>query len=258
MNWWKQAQFNKEAGILEWISKLTSKPISRALIAALVSSGLINQFINSLKAAETQEQRDTIVEKAQQDPRLKSDYVDESGVDWSLWPEVRPSMPNEKAKTEPAATQPSKNEIKHTLTNQPPSNDKRIPRGIRNNNPGNIDWHKNINWQGMDENQHDGRFIRFETPEHGLRAMARVLRTYQQKHKLNTIRKIVSRWAPPSENRTGSYVNAISKKTGIPANQRINLEDDATLAKIMNAMIAHENGRNIYTNNQIMTGIGME
>ena len=112
MSWWKQSQLDKEAGLIEWIGKMTSKPISRALIAALISSGLINEFVNSLKAAPSQQQRDSIVEQAQQDPRLEEDFVDEKGTDWSRWPEVRPSTEEEasevlpfprETKTEPIA-----------------------------------------------------------------------------------------------------------------------------------------------------------
>ena len=58
----------------------------------------------------------------------------------------------------------------------PTGGDMSQPRGIRNNNPGNIE-HNGTNWQGMDNPPHDGRFIRFVTPQYGIRAMARVLTT---------------------------------------------------------------------------------
>ena len=54
-------------------------------------------------------------------------------------------------------------------------------RGIRNNNPGNIDRNA-TKWQGMADKQDDPRFIVFTSPQYGIRAMARVLLTYQSKY----------------------------------------------------------------------------
>ena len=70
MGWWTKAQLDsvalyKEAGVLEWLGRMTSKPVNRALISALISSGLIHQFISSIQAADTQQQRDAIVEEFQ-------------------------------------------------------------------------------------------------------------------------------------------------------------------------------------------------
>ena len=79
-------------------------------------------------------------------------------------------------------------------------------RGIRNNNPGNIEKSKNNKWQGMAESQPDKRFITFTSPEWGIRAIARILINYKDKYDLDTVKKIISRWAPPSENNTGAYV----------------------------------------------------
>ncbi len=50
------------------------------------------------------------------------------------------------------------------------------PRGIRNNNPGNIRIGK-TRWQGQKPVQSDGSFVEFETPAAGLRALMKVLLT---------------------------------------------------------------------------------
>ncbi|HFX8036006.1 TPA: hypothetical protein ACIF5E_004931, partial [Escherichia coli] len=42
-------------------------------------------------------------------------------------------------------------------------------RGIRNNNPGNLEYSKTNPWVGQTGD--DGRFAKFETPEHGIRAL---------------------------------------------------------------------------------------
>src|SRR5574337_804815 len=93
-------------------------------------------------------------------------------------------------------------------------------RGIRNNNPGNIR-KSSEPWRGLAaaKDQKDPAFFTFETPEWGIRAMAVILRTYQTKYGLRTIRAIIGRWAPSAENDTDAYVDAgrgIQKKENLP------------------------------------------
>jgi hypothetical protein len=79
-------------------------------------------------------------------------------------------------------------------------------RGLRNNNPGNID-RNTIKWQGMaDDQSSDPRFVVFKAPVFGIRALAKTLLAYQNQHGCKTIRQIINRWAPPSENKTEAYV----------------------------------------------------
>lgn len=82
------------------------------------------------------------------------------------------------------------------------------PRGIRNNNPGNIRW--GSDWKGLkkDGKQQDPSFCVFETPEYGIRALAKLLQNYQLLYGLNTPRKIINRYAPPTENETVSYIDS--------------------------------------------------
>ena len=60
----------------------------------------------------------------------------------------------------------------------------KIPRGIRNCNPGNIR-RNNTKWQGLREVQTDHSFFQFESMEWGYRAMLRTLQNYQRIHGLN-------------------------------------------------------------------------
>jgi len=124
-------------------------------------------------------------------------------------------------------------------------------RGERNNNPGNIE-RSTIKWQGMSADQSsDSRFIVFDTPEAGLRALSKLLRNYQSIHGLNTVRMIINRWAPPTENDTYSYVNAVASDVGVEPDTRIDLNQPETLAKLVEAVIRHENGRVIYADAMI-------
>lgn len=121
-----------------------------------------------------------------------------------------------------------------------PGNDGR-PRGIRNNNPLNIEFNPANNWQGQIGT--DGRFAIFDTPFNGIRAAARLLRNYDMKYGLNTVRGIVSRWAPPVENNTTAYVSSVAKRTGLFPDLVLAAADYPPLVA---AMIYHENGQQPY------------
>ncbi|MBI5900850.1 MAG: hypothetical protein HZB40_16715 [Rhodocyclales bacterium] len=128
-----------------------------------------------------------------------------------------------------------------------------LPRGIRNNNPGNV-MRGDTKWEGeVDGN--DPRYASFDSPEAGIRATARTLLTYQDKHGLNTVRDIVARWAPATGNDTAAYVAAVAKAVGVKPDAALDLHDAATLGGITRAIIKHENGQQPYTDQQINAGI---
>ncbi|MFP9228790.1 hypothetical protein [Pectobacterium cacticida] len=126
-------------------------------------------------------------------------------------------------------------------------------RGLKNNNPGNIEFSDKNSWDG--QTGHDGRFVQFATPEHGIRALGKNLLSYSRQG-YQTIDQIINRWAPPSENDTAAYIAAVSKAMGIPANTPIDLTDPATLARMTTAITQHENNGNMpYTQEQVNSGI---
>ncbi|MFP3343515.1 hypothetical protein R0J87_13500 [Halomonas sp. SIMBA_159] len=132
----------------------------------------------------------------------------------------------------------------------------RQPRGIRNNNPGNIEY-TGTQWQGLDDPPTDGRFMRFVSPAYGIRALTRVLNTYQSRHGLNTIRGIIDRWAPSFENNTSAYVNSVAAQTGIGADAPLNTFDPGTAVALAAAIIKHENGQQPYSVAQLRQGVSM-
>ncbi len=117
-------------------------------------------------------------------------------------------------------------------------------RGIRNHNPGNLD-KGTAKWQGLapPEEQTDSRFAVFTDPTWGIRAIARTLITYQDKYDICTVRAIISRWAPPSENDTLAYVNAVCAGSGFGADQILDLHTYEHMRPIVEGIIRHENGR---------------
>ena len=130
------------------------------------------------------------------------------------------------------------------------------PRGIRNNNPGNLRT-SDAHWLGKLSPSRDPDFEQFDTPEHGIRALAKVLLAYYQNHGLDTIRQIISRWAPPSENNTSAYVEQVCGQCGVSADQPIDLTVPDMLAAVTEAVIFHENGTCPYTVAQIDAGVTM-
>lgn len=132
---------------------------------------------------------------------------------------------------------------------------KRLARGIRNHNPGNIDRNA-TRWQGMAEDQSaDPRFIVFKAPEWGIRALARTLMTYQDKHKCDTVRKIINRWAPPVENDTESYINAVARAVGVQPGEPIDVDQMDVMLPLVKAIIAHENAGYAYPESVVIDGI---
>ena len=114
-------------------------------------------------------------------------------------------------------------------------------RGLRNNNPGNIRINGDL-FQGEVRPSKDKSFKQFETMAYGYRAMFVILRNYIRNYKLDTIRKMISRWAPPKENHTEAYVKAVSDYAGIPADDPINVNDREQMIRIVAGMSKVENG----------------
>lgn len=116
-----------------------------------------------------------------------------------------------------------------------------VPRGIRNNNPLNI--RIGNTWWGELSNPDDNEFEQFVNMECGLRAAFVILRRYIKRYRLNSIRLIVTRWAPGCENNTAAYIETVSRLSGIDPDQTILYEDKETMCKIVQAMSKVECGQ---------------
>lgn len=130
-------------------------------------------------------------------------------------------------------------------------------RGERNNNPGNLNF---AGQAGATLERPGGRFARFETAFDGLRALSRQLTLYAGRG-INSIEKIISTWAPASDNNnTAAYIQAVSERLGVDPQAALNMGDPQTMSALMSSIIHHENGRNIYSgeliNKAAIAGIG--
>ena len=126
---------------------------------------------------------------------------------------------------------------------------KELPRGFRNKNPGNIEW--GSPWQGLIPRAQatDKRFAQFTDAAYGIRAIAVVLTTYFDKRKakdgskIDTIREVIERWAPPVENATDVYAKGIAKILKMDQHDTsLDLHDYETMKGFVEGIIRHELG----------------
>lgn len=111
-------------------------------------------------------------------------------------------------------------------------------RGMRNKNPMNV-VKTNIQWDGKIQGD-DPTFETFKTYSYGIRAGAKLLVNYQALHGINTVRGLITRYAPAHENPTSEYVDYVAKAAGVGADDPINVKDK--LYKIVRGIISFEIG----------------
>lgn len=116
-----------------------------------------------------------------------------------------------------------------------------MSRGLRNCNPGNIR-RSRVRYRGEVIPSRDVEFKEFATMAYGYRAMFVLLDTYRRRYGLITIRQMLSRYAPPEENFTESYIRIVSQRTGIDADRRVNTRLASDMIPIVRAMSEVENG----------------
>ena len=122
--------------------------------------------------------------------------------------------------------------------------------GIKNNNPGNIRFNPKNNWKGQ-IGKDDRGFVIFNNPQNGIRAMAKVLNSYRKKG-FTTISSIISRWAPPHENKTQNYINFVANALHTSPNHVIN---DSDYSHLIKAIIKVENGQQPFSHQMIEDSI---
>lgn len=118
-----------------------------------------------------------------------------------------------------------------------------MPRGIRNNNPLNI--RIGNTWLGEVPNPTDSEFEQFVSIHYGLRAAFVLLRRYIRRYQRNTPARIISFWAPSSENNTEKYITTVCKHSGIAPGETIDYDDVDKMVRLVAAMAFVECGQEI-------------
>lgn len=122
---------------------------------------------------------------------------------------------------------------------------KTVPRGIRNNNPLNIRIGNNWLGERPPKDCDDPEFEQFVAMIYGLRAAFCIIRRYIRHYHRNTIRLIIRSWAPAHENDTLSYIEFVSRETGIAPDEEILFEDKLTMCALVRAMAHVEVGKSL-------------
>jgi hypothetical protein len=129
------------------------------------------------------------------------------------------------------------------------------PRGIRNNNPGNVEYQPSNAWIGLADPPSDKRFCRFTDIRFGIRVMCELLEVYQNKYQCESVRQLISKWAPPNENDTEDYISNVATKLGVKADAPVIVSTPAIMTELVKAIIKQENGEQPYDDTIIDSGL---
>lgn len=122
---------------------------------------------------------------------------------------------------------------------------------FRRNNPMNLRYSERNNWEGQ-TGQTNG-FCCFKSVEYGFRAAFITLRSYG-KNGINTISRIVSRWAPPAENPTQTYIKYVAVRMaylgyaeeGVDMREvRLDMKNPEVIVDLMMFMTKFESGYHV-------------
>jgi len=127
-----------------------------------------------------------------------------------------------------------------------------LPRGVLNNNPGNIRHEPGTVWVGQADEQNDEEFVQFRDPVFGIRAMAVILREYKLMHGINTIAGAIERWSATDQ---AAYVRNVAAACNVPPDETIDLEQ--YLPVLIPAMIQQECSGYAYPEMTITNGIAL-
>lgn len=118
--------------------------------------------------------------------------------------------------------------------------DNKLPRGLRNNNPGNLNF---VGQYGAKlEDGPNARFAQFPTMIQGIAALDKQVGLYLKRGK-NTIDEIMDIYAPKSDkNDTEAYKSYLSKFTGLGVKEEIDPSNNEQIKRLIVGIINHENG----------------
>nr|DAR27454.1 MAG TPA: virion protein [Caudoviricetes sp.] len=69
-----------------------------------------------------------------------------------------------------------------------------------------------------------------------------LLHTYRVRHGCTTLRAMINRYAPPTENHTGNYIRAVASGAGVSPDEVLDTKCRKTMVPIVAAMSRVENG----------------
>ncbi len=112
------------------------------------------------------------------------------------------------------------------------------PKSVRNNNPTNLRYISSAPFTGQTKN--DAGYGVYSTALLGARAGFRNLQNYFTRDGLDTVRGIVSKWAPTSENPTSAYITFVAQQLSVSPDQALTYQTHAR--SLIKAMARFEAG----------------
>lgn len=110
------------------------------------------------------------------------------------------------------------------------------------------------NWSGMVGQDARGHAI-FETPQDGICAAAKILKTYASKYGINTVDGIVDRFCAASDGVTRAYISNVCKAMGVNPGEALDVKDPQVMTKLISAMMRQEIGAVAYSQETITAGV---
>lgn len=119
----------------------------------------------------------------------------------------------------------------------------KTPRGIRNNNPMNLEYNPQIHWNGQTGHDSAG-YAQFDNAQDGIRAGMIDIHTGFVRDGEKTIRAIISEWAPPPENPTANYIAYVANQLQVSADAPLDYK--TSIIPLAKAIVQFENNENPY------------
>jgi hypothetical protein len=110
------------------------------------------------------------------------------------------------------------------------------------------------NWSGMVGQDARGHAI-FETPQDGICAAVKILKTYASKYGINTVDGIVDRFCAASDGVTRAYISNVCKAMGVNPGEALDVKDPQVMTKLISAMMRQEIGAVAYSQETITAGV---
>lgn len=120
----------------------------------------------------------------------------------------------------------------------------KLPRGLRNNNPGNIRNSESVKWQGEVDasSKKDFTFEEFKDRASGYRALLKLLQNYHKLHGCRTVADYIRRWAPENENNTSGYIVRVCQDMQVPSTYVPDPDEKSIMCAMAAAISLVENG----------------
>lgn len=126
-------------------------------------------------------------------------------------------------------------------------------RAERNNNPGNLEFRGQ---SGAVPEDGSGRFAKFGSASEGVSALVKQFQRYGSRG-IDSLDKIISKYAPPNENDTQAYIDVLSQKLGVAPGEKLDLNNSDTLSTLVKGISRHESGSDFLSNQDVLSGINM-